>query len=164
MSDNIIYIKTPKGIEEMNSRTYGLPLRVRRVLIMLDGKCDYEELISRFPEGEGETSLSTLVAGGFVAPLQTEPVTTSASGKPVVRFEPPANDAERFEMAKNLMRNTVNAFLGGMGSSLLNQLDKCNNFEELRQQYAPWREAIHLTSDGRKEAPDLENRLAALLS
>src|SRR5664279_5649924 len=101
MSDNIIYIKTPKGIEEMNSRTYGLPLRVRRVLIMLDGKCDYEELISRFPEGEGETSLSTLVAGGFIAPLQTEPVTTSTSGKAVVRFEPPANDAERFEMAKN---------------------------------------------------------------
>jgi hypothetical protein len=164
MSDNIIYIKTPKGIEEMNSRTYGLPLRVRRVLIMMDGKCDYEEIISRFPEGEGEASVSTLVAGGFVAPLQTAPETTTPSGKTIARFEPPANDEERFEMAKNLMRNTVNAFLGGMGSSLLNQLDKCNNFEELRQQYAPWREAIHLTSEGRKEAPDLENRLAALLS
>jgi len=164
MSEDTIYIKTPKGIEEMNSRTYGLPQKVRRVLIMLDGKCDYEEIVSRFPEGEGEASISTLVAGGFVAPLQTAPVATSARGKPVVKFEPPANDAERFEMAKNLMRNTVNAFLGGMGSSLLNQIDNCKNFEELRQHYAAWQEAIHLTSEGRKEAPDLENRLAALLS
>ncbi len=164
MSEPLVYVKTPKGIEEMNSRTHGLPLKVRRVLIMLDGKCDSEEIVSRFPEGEGETAIATLVSGGFVAPLQTGPAATSPGGKPVAKFEPPANDAERFEMAKNLMRNTVNAFLGGMGSGLINQLDKCSNLEELRQHYIAWQEAIHMTSDGRKQAVDLENRLAALLS
>jgi len=67
-------------------------------------------------------------------------------------------------MAKNLMRNTVNAFLGGMGSGLINQIDHCTNLDELRALYKEWQEAIQLTSEGRKQAADLENRLAALLS
>jgi len=163
MSDELVYIKTPKGIEEMNKRSYGLPQRARLVLIMMDGKCNYGEIVSRFPDGEGEAVVATLVEGGFVAPLQTAPKVTS-SGKPIAKFEPPKNDAERFEMAKNFMRNTVNAFLGGMGSGLNSQLEKCNNLEELRQHYGAWQEAIHMTSEGRKEAADLENRLAALLS
>jgi hypothetical protein len=163
MSEELIYIKTPKGIEEMNKRTYGLPQKTRLVLIMMDGKCDYDEILSRFPDGEGEPVVARLVAEGFIAPLQTEP-TKTASGKTEERFEPPKNDAERFEMAKNLMRNTINAFLGGMGSGLTNQIDKCSNLEELRQQYGAWQESIHLTGDGRKQAADLEKRLAALLS
>lgn len=163
MSDELIYVKTPKGIEEMNKRSYGLPQRARLVLIMMDGKCNYGEIVSRFPDGEGEAVVATLVDGGFVAPLQKTPL-APPSGKPAVKFEPPKNDAERFEMARNLMRNTINAFLGGMGSGLINQLDRCNNLEELRQLYGAWQEAIHLTGEGRKEAADLENRLAALLS
>jgi hypothetical protein len=163
MSDELIYIKTPKGIEEMNTRSYGLPQRTRRVLIMMDGKCNYGEIVSRFPAGEGEAAVATLVSGGFVDLLQTGPVNT-ASGKPVEKFEPPKSDAERFEMARNLMRNTVNTFLGGMGSGLINQIDKSGNLEELRQHYSAWQEAIHLTGDGRKQAKELENRLAALLS
>lgn len=155
MSDDLIYIKTPKGIEEMNTRSYGLPKRTRLVLIMLDGKCDYDEILARFPDGEGKAAVANLLEGGFIAPLL---------GKAAKKFEPPQNDAERFEMAKNLMKNTVIAFLGGMGSSLTSQLEKCSNMDELRQQYGAWQEAIHLTSEGRKEASDLENRLAALLS
>jgi hypothetical protein len=106
--------------------------------------------------------LTNLVAEGFIVPLQ--PVKLGSQGKPVEKFVPPQNEAERFEMAKNLMRNTINAFLGGMGSSLIDQLDKCNNLDELRVHYKAWQEAILLTSEGRKQAEDLENRLAALLS
>ncbi len=164
MLDSLVYVKTPKGIEEINKRSYGLPQRARLVLIMMDGKCTYGEILARFPDGEGEALVATLVNGGFVATLQASPLKSVSPGKPVERFEPPKNEMERFEMAKNLMRNTINAFLGGMGSGLINQLDKCTTLEELRQHYSAWQEAIHMTGDGRKQAADLENRLAALLS
>ena len=164
MLNTLVYVKTPKGIEEISKRSYGLPQRARLVLIMMDGKCTYGEILARFPEGEGEALVTTLVNGGFVAALQSTPANPASGSKPAEKFEPPKNEAERFEMAKNLMRNTVNAFLGGMGSGLINQLDKCTTLEELRQHYSAWQEAIHMTGDGRKQAADLENRLAALLS
>ena len=164
MLDSLVYVKTPKGIEEISKRSYGLPQRARLVLIMMDGKCTYGDILARFPAGEGEALVATLVNGGFVATLQPAPANPASPGKAAERFEPPKDEAERFEMAKNLMRNTVNAFLGGMGSGLINQLDKCTTLEELRQHYSAWQEAIHMTGDGRKQAADLENRLAALLS
>jgi len=163
MSAAQVYVKTPKGIEEINTRSHALAQRARQMLIMMDGKrtlSDVEELI---PQEEGEELLASLLAGGFIVPLQTASTSTS-SGKPTERFTPPQDINERFEMARNLMRNTINAFLGGMGSGLINQLDKCTNLDELRFHYKAWQEAIVLTSEGRKQAKDLENRLAALLS
>jgi hypothetical protein len=48
-------------------------------------------------------------------------------------------------MAKNFMRNTVQTFLGGMGSGFISHIDKCNNLEELRKNFGPWKEAIELS-------------------
>jgi hypothetical protein len=164
MSATQIYVKTPKGIEELSNRSHGLPPRVRQALILLDGKRDSEEIAGMLPEGESEALLAKLVDGGFVVPLLSVAENEPVPGKPAARIERPENDAERFEMAKNFMRNTINKFLGGMGSGLVSQVDKCANFEELRQHYGSWREAIGLSNDGRNQLADLENRLAALLS
>lgn len=163
MLDTQVYVKTPKGIEEMSSRTHGLLQRARLVLIVMDGKRSVADIENMFPDGEGTTLLQELISGGFVTLLQQTPP-EAAPGKPQETFTPPKNDAERFEMAQNFMRNTVKAFLGGMGSGLISQLDKCTNLEELRPYYTAWREAIVLSGDGRKQAADLESRLAALLS
>lgn len=164
MSATRIYVKTPKGIEEINSRSHGLPPRVRQTLILLDGKRDSDEIAQMLPEGESEAVLAKLVDGGFIVPLQQVSEPAAVSGKPAARVERPENDAERFEMAKNFMRNTVNTFLGGMGSGLTSQINKCSNFDELRQHFGSWREAIEISNDGSKQLADLENRLAALLS
>jgi hypothetical protein len=164
MSAATIYVKTPKGIEEINNRSHGLPPRLRQVLILLDGKRDSDEIAQMLPDGESEALLTKLVDGGFVVPLQSAPEKETAPGKLAVKIERPENDAERFEMAKHFMRNTINTFLGGMGSGLINQIDKCTNFDELRQHFGSWKEAIELSGDGRKQLADLENRLAALLS
>jgi len=159
-----IYVKTPKGIEELNSRSHGLPPRARQVLILLDGKRDGDDIAEMLPDGESEALLTKLIDGGFVVPLRQESEEESVSGKPAARVERPENDVERFEMAMNFMRNTVNTFLGGMGSGFVNQINKCTTFEELRQHFGSWREAIELSKDGRDQLADLENRLAALLS
>jgi hypothetical protein len=67
-------------------------------------------------------------------------------------------------MAKNFMRNTIQTFLGVMGSGVISQVEKCNNFYELRHNFGVWKEAMELSKDGRKQLPDLEARLSALLS
>lgn len=160
MSASHIYVKTPKGIEELNNRTFGLPQRARLVLIAMDGKRSHDDVAAMFPDGEGEALLADLIVGEFVTVLQP----SSDSGKSLEKFEPPKDDTERFEIAKKLMRNTINAFLSGMGSGLISQLDKCTHLEELRQHFEAWQEAILLTSEGCERAEELENRLAALLS
>lgn len=162
MAATPFYVKTPKGIEEMTHRSHGLSQRARRVLIMLDGKRSATDIEEMFPE-VGQALLNELIADGFVVPLQTE-VAKAAPAKAVAKVDPPLNDAQRFEMAQNFMRNTLDAFLGGMGSGLMAQISRCNNLDELRVHYQSWRESILLTSDGRKKSADLESRLAALLS
>jgi hypothetical protein len=158
-----IYVKTPKGIEEISSRSHGLSPRVRQTLILLDGKRDSDEIAQMLPDGESETLLAKLIDGGFVVALQ-QATNETDPGKSAARIERPENDAERFEMAMNFMRNTINTFLGGMGSGLISQISKCTSFDELRQHFGSWREAIELSKDGRNQLTDLENRLAALLS
>jgi hypothetical protein len=161
MANAAIYVKTPKGIEEMSSRCHGLSQRARRVLIMLDGKRGETDIAAMFPDGEGQAALTTLLNDGFITPLNG---TATDTGKPAERAAPPANDAERFEMAKNFMRNTLDKFLGGMGSGLMNQIGKCTTQDELRSHYKTWQESMMMTREGKAQIKDLESRLAALLS
>jgi hypothetical protein len=158
-----IYVKTPKGLEEINRRAYGLPPRARQLLILLDGKRSSSDIALMLPRRDGESLLTNLVAGGFVVPLQQVSGETP-SGKDTDRIERPQNDAERFEMAKNFMRNTVHTFLGSMGSGFTSQVEKCSTLDELRRHFQSWQEAMLLSSDGRRQLIDLQNRLAALLS
>jgi hypothetical protein len=163
MANAAVYVKTPKGIEEMSSRCHGLSQRARRVLIMLDGKRGDAEIAAMFPDGEGATALATLISDGFITYLNgTGP--TPETGKTAERAAPPANDAERFEMAKNFMRNTLDKYLGGMGTGLMNQIGKCTTPEELRSHYKNWQESMLMTREGKAQIKDLESRLAALLS
>lgn len=150
------FVKTPKGIEEINQRGHGLAQRGRRVLIMLDGKRDLASLAATFPTEDVAAILDSLLADGFIVPL--------AEAAPASNTPPPPDDAKRFEMAHNFMINTVGEFLGVMGSGLIEKLERCGTLEELRGHYAAWREAIQLSRDGRKQAAELESRLAALLS
>jgi hypothetical protein len=169
MSEEIIYAKTPKGIEEISKRSHGLPPRARQVLILLDGKRSIDEVLEMLPGSETEALLDDLFTGGFIESQQETSVVKAPAAKPVAakpasKVERPQNDAERLEMAKNFMRNTVQAFLGGMGSGFISHIDKCNDFEELRKNFGPWKEAIELSSEGRKQLLDLEHRLMVLLS
>lgn len=158
------YVKTPKGIEEINSRSHGLSPRARQLLILLDGKRSDLDVTAMMPEGEGAALLASLLSDGFVTRLQPP-----AAGKPATQegasaVERPANDADRFAMAKNFMRNTVLTFLGGMGSGVVGRIEKCADFDALRSQHSAWKEAIEFSKEGRQQLADLESRLAALLS
>ena len=260
-----ICIKTPKGIEEVERKTHGLPLKARQVLIMVDGRRDVAALETIFPPGTVVEVLADLLANGFVRELEprppasgaapaASPVPSAPSLQPVkeafssalydvfgpdadnftkhidsansmdelgrlatkyedvvlrmggrkrseafiarlraaglsgvgapaqsasppraasatveppappVPIEAPKTDRERLDMARQFMINTATTFSGVARSSLIVQFEQAREIKDLRSLYYDWREALQMSSSGRQRLPDLERRLAALLS
>lgn len=70
MPDEIIYMKTEKGIEEVERRSYNLPRRLRSALIMIDGHTPLVLLHERFLLlGDPDSLIKCLLADGFIKPL-----------------------------------------------------------------------------------------------
>lgn len=159
-----LYVKTAKGIEEIEHRTWRLQMRHRKVLIVIDGKRDERALSEMFPGDDLPAILLILVNDGFVQPLEQIPEPAPATPQPSASMTVPATDDERFTMARNFMVNTTRAYIGINGSSLINRLDACADLDALRHLFDPWREAIRLSREGKKDLGKLENQLAALLS
>jgi hypothetical protein len=62
-----VLAKTPRGLEEVKSRTYGVPQKLRTLLIMADGNATVADILGRFPGiAEIEPNLETLVSQGFI--------------------------------------------------------------------------------------------------
>lgn len=169
-----LYVKTPKGMEEITQRSHGLAQRQRRLLILIDGKKDGAALLAMLPGEESASDLQQLLADGFIKLLEPEqPKASAPSASAVIaaaakaaqqRAPRPESDAQRIEMARNFMLNTLNAFVGIAASSLITRVESCGNIPSLQEHYIAWRDAINLSSDGRKRLQELEDRLAPLLS
>ena len=56
----VVFAKTPKGTEEMTNRSGALNPRVRRVLIMVDGKRTVEDLRGMLQADDLQTTLGML--------------------------------------------------------------------------------------------------------
>lgn len=159
------YVKTPKGIEEVNQRCHGLGQKERRLLILIDGKRDLSSLGAMLPGHDVETLFLALADGGFIVPLKPAPEEPARASQPARSAVPaPEDDAQRYDMARNFMLNTLNAFVGIGCSSLIQRIEAAADLDRLRPFFGEWRDAIGLSGDGRKVLPDLEGRLAALLS
>ena len=89
---------------------------------------------------------------------------TAAATPSIAAVPPPATDEDRLDLARNFMINTTNTFTGVSGSSLVVQLEGAKNLKELRSLFYDWREALEMSAAGKQRLPDLEKRLAALLS
>jgi hypothetical protein len=66
---NLIYDKTEKGQEEIQTRKHHLASRMRSLLVLVDGKSNGEALLKKVSGlGLTEQSLAELVEQGFIAP------------------------------------------------------------------------------------------------
>lgn len=82
----IRYRKTPKGVDEVQTRAHRLPPRARGALILVDGQRTDEELARLIPVQAAET-LAALAEAGFieviaVAPPAATPATPPTSRQP----------------------------------------------------------------------------------
>ncbi len=62
-----IYEKTEKGREEITTRKYHLPLKLRTLLVLVDGEKVSDKLLQAVaPFGLNEESLNELITQGYI--------------------------------------------------------------------------------------------------
>jgi hypothetical protein len=148
-----VYEKTPKGNEEIHSRKFNLPQKLRTVLIVVDGKKNLQAIINQFgPVGE---SLDELERQGFIA-RKAAPTGIAALS--------PEEIKERVEMARNFMTNTVKDALGMTPPALTfaDSLKNVGGLEEFREKLDPYL-ALITSSRGKKAAEAYGEELTKLL-
>ncbi|MFM2276523.1 MAG: hypothetical protein RL211_2395 [Pseudomonadota bacterium] len=79
ISKQTVFKKSARGIEIIADRQAGLSPKLRTVLIMVDGKRSFEDLVPMVSVlGDPQGLLAELEAAGFVEPVGAAPVNSSA--------------------------------------------------------------------------------------
>lgn len=167
----VVFAKTAKGQAEISARSGELTPRVRRVLIMVDGRRTVEELRTMLIADDLQHTLGRLEEAGFIEVARVggpggQPLPAGQSLPPITAFRPlPAQaDPLVFQKARNFMVNTLNAFVGSLGaSSLLERIEKAEDHAALRGLFDEWYHAIVMSRDGRREAESLRSRLLEII-
>jgi hypothetical protein len=165
----VIFAKTPKGISEMETRSGGLTPRVRRILIMIDGKRTVEELRAMALADDLTHTLGVLEEAGYIevhkAPDVT-PVAADGSLPSITAFRPLPEtvNPKEVDMARNFIMNTLKTFCGPMSHlTIVEAAFAAKNHEEMREVFGPWYHAIVETRDGRRRAEELRAELLKII-
>lgn len=151
MNANTVFVKTAKGREEIDSRTYRLPFSNRTVLIMVDGIKNAEALSGIRPDAL--EILEHLLEGGFI-----DTVGASGPGRPMPFSNAPApapapapvaaNEAAPqafdFATARKLALRGIGSNLGPTGDSFAIAVEDARTPAEFISAAERAREAIRL--------------------
>lgn len=150
------YVKTPKGIEEVERKVHGLALKSRQVLIMIDGKRDLAVLQGIFPPEMVPGILDELIAGGFIRELEKPKPAPAATGRGLDEEDP-------FVLAQTFMINIAKRILGIAGDAVIAKLKSANDLDALRALFPEWRTAIKQNPDGLQRLKEFETKLFHVL-
>lgn len=179
-----VFAKTAVGQAEIQSRTLGLSLLVRRALVLVDGKRSGAEL-SVFLVGKGdvEVVLAELLERGCIeavgrvgkaaaavaAPVASpDPTETAAplDGAVDIPGLPPADSrsAKENEMARNFMINSINSIIGqNMRVTLVTDIFHAKGTDGLRKIYRAWEASMADHGIGARRLPELREKLFKVL-
>lgn len=168
---NKIFIKTQKGIEEIEKRSSDMSLRVRRVLILVDGKRTPEDIHELAPANDLSQTLGSLEENGYIEPVRQPEAAATASrtdestpGEFIFRKIPDTPDPKDMEMARHFILNTLYTFCGQWAHlSIVKAASAANTHEELRKSFLPWYNAIIETGEGRRRAEELSSSLLKVI-
>jgi hypothetical protein len=152
-----IYDKTVKGREEIASRTYQLPPRLRSLLVMIDGRHPIEEVLPKVTGlGLDASHLKALVDDGFITVVEAPVAPAPVAAAPVA---PDAGTlAEQFRAAYEFYTRTIKPTLGVRGLSLQLKVEKAASVEELKALRLPYFE-MAARIKGRPQALQLKKEL-----
>lgn len=161
---DVIFEKTPKGISEMEARSGELTPRMRRILILVDGRRSVEDLRAMSLAEDLTRTLGLLEEGGYIVGRVVEAVANDggddAEAAVVFRQLPDPPDPQDLEMARNFIVNTLRTFCGPMSHiGIVEAAFKARTHDELRTVFGPWSRAIAEVRDGRRRAEELRKRL-----
>lgn len=169
MDRSIVLGKTRRGVDELAQRTAALPQKLRSVLILVDGKTAYGELLRKFsfmPQcGE---HLAWLLQQGFVQALSAMPVAVAvaplAAAPDTAAASPiPASHAPSARSARNALLALAHELLGPHAGAVVQRLQ---DTEDTREALTPTLERCHKLirlSIDEKKAEQFRRLGAALL-
>lgn len=128
-----IYCKSEKGLDEMASRKYGLSLKLRSVLIMIDGKRSFRDLAKMAANfGSAEEILSHLVEGGYVEAISGK---VGAGGSSAANAAASSADFNEFTSLPEAARQAVaflNEHMGTLATTMCARLQAASTLEEFK--------------------------------
>lgn len=165
---NLAYAKTPKGQEEIETRNHGLHPRARRVLILVDGKRQLEDLRGLCAVQDLEATISLLEQDGYIEALAAAApnAETAANDATQAGFRPLPEGVvtAELELARNFIINTLRTFTGPYAKlTLMERAQGAQSHEQMRSVYADWRRAISESPQGSKRIEELSEQLLAVI-
>ena len=164
MAAGDIYGKTAAGMAEVTNRKLKLPLRLRTMLILIDGHQPALVLEDEAAKlGAPADFLSQLLGGGLIekvgsaAVREADHVRQQASAPAVA-----GDEFSRFRAAKDFMNVTVVDALGIKSFFFTLKLERAGNVADLRELADAYRAAI-VKGSGEEEARVFSARLAVML-
>lgn len=151
MAPTDVYIKTDKGLAEILGRTHGLAVRLRRILIMVDGRASVAEMVARLARlGDIAGALQELAARGFIAPREP----SCAVAGTVAGFD--------LDQAKGFARYVLLGVLGPVAARRVERIDAAASAAALQAELEALRGLLPQLV-GRREAERVWRQLEPLL-
>jgi len=163
MKASDIFHKTSKGQAEIDSRSGNLSMKHRRVLILVNGANDCNELKRlSLCDNIGEI-LTTLINGGFVDGGTS--TTTAIAAQDYSGQESPESSNEPTDAeAAEFMCNTLLTFANRVRvSKLIDEIKAADSADGLKKMVKPWYIAISETPGGMYQADDLRAEVLKML-
>jgi hypothetical protein len=129
----LIYRKTAKGLNEIETRAHRLPPRLRSALIVVDGRRAIDDLRPLILQQPDET-LATLVEQGFIeafgdAPAPPKPA--PAAPQPAPAPAPAAAGNSDFDGTRRAAVRALNDLIGPAAETMAIKMEKARNLGEL---------------------------------
>ncbi|WP_374517152.1 hypothetical protein [Undibacterium squillarum] len=177
---DIIYDKTDKGREEIASRKFGLSVKTRSLLLLIDGKTAASDLLAKLSSvGLDISRLDELIEGDFIGPRaiaepesqaaqeaadasQPAPNLASTATEQASSFREGMSDADRFQAVYRFYNESIKANLGFRGFTLQLKVEKAADMADFEQLRVPFLKAVMKVCD-RDTARKLRDRLDPLL-
>lgn len=145
VGDSVVYQKTAKGQNEVETRAYRLPARARAVLILVDGKTSAKKIVQalrHLPQAQGY--LSDLIKEGFIAPLATAaPAGEGSRSRHTAPTPPPAGPPPvSLSSAKQFASHFLLDQLGPDAEAIALRIEACENMEQARPALEKAREVL----------------------
>lgn len=187
---SLLYVKTDKGREEIETRASGLSARMRRVLILVDGQRTVADLMSQTGLSlDADALLDELEVQGFIArsgsvstavvqampvPAPVVPPAVVSEVRPAVSVPvppPPVASPPQYEpvslddlvVMRKLMLDSARLYLGLLGADVIRQLEVANSEEKLRACVTRWHLAMRESRQGRMFAEALFQEVREVL-
>lgn len=159
-----VYDKTDKGREEIATRKYQLPARVRTLLLLVDGRRPLTWLLSNVA-GLGLTAqhVEELYEQQFIALVANAapaPPAAPAGGEPIASMM--ADSAELQLALQDFYSRSIKALLGLRGMMLQLKVEKAVGVDAMRELRKPFLDAV-IKAKGADTAIAVRDELDALL-